>query len=139
MHETNDTPAHDEEKTDWERFLAMTPEEVTRAALADPDAQPLTPEQLARMRPIPRPKQIRQKLNNLTQRRFARLFQIPQADIEAWEQGEPLLDRCAISLLRIIERDPLAAACALNPHLEEQDIAKELGVDLVTRQHGDNA
>ncbi len=135
MHETNDAPMHDEEKTDWERVRAMTDEEVTRAALADPDAQPLTPEQLARMRRIPRPRQIRQNLNNLTQRRFARLFQIPQADIEAWEQGEPLLDRCAISLLRIIERNPLAAACALNPHLTEQEIALELGIELVEKKY----
>src|SRR5690242_17882902 len=97
---------HDAEKTDWKRVRAMTDDEVMRAALADPDAQPLTPERLARMRRIPRPKQIRQELSNLAQRRFARLFQIPQADIQAWEQGEPLLDRCAISLLRIIEHDP---------------------------------
>lgn len=87
MHETNNARIHDEEKTDWERVQAMTPEEVMRAALADPDAQPLTPEQLARMRPIPRPKRIRQNLNNLTQRRFARLFQIPQASIEASRLG----------------------------------------------------
>lgn len=135
MHETNDVPMHDEEKTDWERVRAMTDEEVLRAALSDPDAQPLTPEQLARMRPIPRPKHIRQNLNNLTQRRFARLFQIPQADIQAWEQGEPLPDRCAISLLRIIEREPLVAACALNPHVPEREIAEEIGVDLVERKH----
>ena len=32
--------------TDWERFDAMTDEEVTAAALSDPDAQPLTEEQL---------------------------------------------------------------------------------------------
>jgi putative transcriptional regulator len=131
MHDTNDPHMHDEMKTDWARVAAMTDEEVTRAALADPDAQPLTPEQLARMRRIPRPKHIRQNLNNLSQRRFARLFQIPEADIQAWEQGEPLLNHCAISLFRVIEREPLAAACALNPHLAEADIARELGLDLV--------
>jgi len=31
--------------------MAMTDEEITAAALADPDARPLTPEQLARMKP----------------------------------------------------------------------------------------
>lgn len=46
MHETNDPPMHDEVKTDWARFEAMTDEEVMRAALADPDAQPLPPERL---------------------------------------------------------------------------------------------
>jgi putative transcriptional regulator len=30
--------------------MAMTDEEITAAALADPDARPLTPEQLARMK-----------------------------------------------------------------------------------------
>lgn len=32
--------------TDWERIDAMTDEEVTTAALSDPDAKPLTEEQL---------------------------------------------------------------------------------------------
>jgi uncharacterized DUF497 family protein len=35
--------------TDWARLDAMTDEEVVAAALSDPDAQPLTPEQLAKM------------------------------------------------------------------------------------------
>jgi putative transcriptional regulator len=36
------------DKTDWARIDAMTDEEVVAAALSDPDAQPLTPEQLAK-------------------------------------------------------------------------------------------
>jgi putative transcriptional regulator len=36
--------------TDWARVDAMTDDEVVAAAQSDPDAQPLTPEQLARMR-----------------------------------------------------------------------------------------
>lgn len=36
--------------TDWERIEAMTDEEVTAAALSDPDAQPLTEEQLRKFR-----------------------------------------------------------------------------------------
>jgi putative transcriptional regulator len=35
--------------TDWARVDAMTEDEVLAAALADPDAQPLRPEELARM------------------------------------------------------------------------------------------
>ena len=42
------------DQTDWARVSAMTEEEVIAAALSDPDAQPLTPEQLARMRRAPR-------------------------------------------------------------------------------------
>ena len=39
--------------TDWERLAAMTDEEVTAAALSDPDAQPLTDEQLSKFRRLP--------------------------------------------------------------------------------------
>jgi putative transcriptional regulator len=43
-------------KTDWARLRAMTDEEVTAAALSDPDAQPATPEQLRNARRAPRAK-----------------------------------------------------------------------------------
>jgi len=39
---------------DWSGFDALTDEEVHARALADPDAQPLTEERLARMRRVPR-------------------------------------------------------------------------------------
>lgn len=42
------------DKTDWGRFDALTDDEVVAAARSDPDAQPLTPEQLAKMRRVPR-------------------------------------------------------------------------------------
>ena len=37
-------------ETDWARVNAMTDEEVLAAACSDPDAQPLGPEELAKMR-----------------------------------------------------------------------------------------
>jgi putative transcriptional regulator len=40
------------DRTDWARVRAMTDEQVTGAARSDPDAQPLTPEQLARIRRV---------------------------------------------------------------------------------------
>lgn len=40
-------------KTDWDRLKRMTNEEILEAALSDPDAQPLTDEQLAQMRRVP--------------------------------------------------------------------------------------
>jgi putative transcriptional regulator len=43
-------------KTDWARVDAMTDEEVMAAALSDPDAQPLSPEQLAKMKRVSRVK-----------------------------------------------------------------------------------
>ena len=42
------------DRTDWARVRAMTDEEVTAAALSDPDAKPLSPAQLAKMRRVPR-------------------------------------------------------------------------------------
>ena len=42
------------DKTNWARIDAMTDEEVVAAARSDPDAQPLTPEQLAKMRRVSR-------------------------------------------------------------------------------------
>ena len=39
--------------TDWERLDAMTDEEVTAAALSDPDAPPLSDDQLRKFRRLP--------------------------------------------------------------------------------------
>jgi len=39
-----------EGRTDWKRVSVMTEEQVVVAALADPDALPITDEQLSRMR-----------------------------------------------------------------------------------------
>ncbi|MCZ6676121.1 MAG: BrnA antitoxin family protein [Candidatus Poribacteria bacterium] len=39
-------------ETDWERFDQMTDREVTLDALSDPDAPPLTDEELKRMKPV---------------------------------------------------------------------------------------
>jgi hypothetical protein len=51
-----------EDKTDWNRLRAMTDTEVTAAAMADPDAQPITPEQLRTVRRVPRTKTLRRAL-----------------------------------------------------------------------------
>jgi len=45
-----------EDKTEWSRLLAMTDEEVTAAAHADPDARPMTPVQLQRAHRVHVPK-----------------------------------------------------------------------------------
>lgn len=38
--------------TDWEKLMSMTDEEIHESAMADPDAQPLTEEELSQMRPF---------------------------------------------------------------------------------------
>ena len=69
--------------TDWARLDAMTDEEVMAAALSDPDAQPLTPEQLAKMRRVSRVKVLRQRLG-MTQAEFAEAFHLPITTLRNW-------------------------------------------------------
>jgi putative transcriptional regulator len=72
----------------------MTDAEITAAALSDPDAQPLTPESMARMRLVPRTKTLRRVLG-LTQEEFAARFQVPLGTLRDWEQGRGEPDQTA--------------------------------------------
>jgi len=83
----------------------MTDEEVLAAALSDPDAQPLTPEDFKRMKRTPRAKIIRRALG-LTQEEFATRFQIPLGTLRDWEQGAAEPDQAARSYLKVIARNP---------------------------------
>jgi putative transcriptional regulator len=91
--------------TDWKRLKAMTDEEVMAAALSDPDAQPLTSEQLAKMRRVSRVKVLRQRLG-MTQAEFAEAFHLPISTLRDWEQRRSTPDAPARALLLAIERDP---------------------------------
>ena len=91
--------------TDWARLKAMTDEEILAAALADPDAQPLTPERLGKMRRVSRVKVLRQRLG-MTQREFAEAFHLPITTLRDWEQHRTTPDAPARALLLAIERDP---------------------------------
>jgi len=104
-------------KHDWSRADTMTDEQRHAAALADPDAQPLTPERLAGMKQRPRLKIIRRALG-LTQEEFATRFQIPLGTLRDWEQGAAEPDQAARAYLRAIAGDPVAVqrALAAAPH-----------------------
>jgi putative transcriptional regulator len=93
------------DKTDWRRLDAMTDAEVDAAARSDPDAQPLTPAELARMRRVPRVKAVRQRLG-MTQAQFAEAFHLPLTTLRDWEQHRSVPDAPARALLLAIERDP---------------------------------
>ena len=93
------------DKTDWARIKAMTDEEVMAAALSDPDAQPLTPEDLAKKRRVSRVKVIRQRLG-MTQAEFAAAFHLPITTLRDWEQRRSTPDAPAQALLLAIERAP---------------------------------
>jgi putative transcriptional regulator len=93
--------------TDWARLDAMTDQEIIDAALSDPDAQPLTPEYLTKMRRVSRVKLLRQRLG-MTQAEFAEAFHLPITTLRDWEQRRSTPDAPARALLLAIERDPEA-------------------------------
>ena len=90
----------------------MTDEEITLAALSDPDAQPLTDAQLARMQRVPLAKRLRWKLG-LSQDDFARRFGIPVGTLRDWEQHRSKPDQAAESFLKVIAANPKAVEKAL--------------------------
>ena len=92
----------------------MTDEEIHAAALSDPDNPPLTPEDLARMRPVPRTKTLRRALG-LSQEEFATRFHIPVGTLRDWEQGRYEPDAAARAYLKVIGRNPRAVVEALQP------------------------
>ena len=92
-------------KTNWTRVEAMTGEQALQNALADPDNPPLTDDQLARMRRVPDPQEIRQHLG-LTQREFAQQFQIALGTLRDWEQGARRPNSAAKAYLRVIAAAP---------------------------------
>ena len=94
-----------EDKTDWARLRAMTDEEVLAAAMSDPDARPLTDEQLRTARPVPRAKTLRRALA-LTQEEFALRYHIPLGTLRDWEQGRCDPDQPARAYLTVIAHDP---------------------------------
>ena len=91
--------------TDWGQLDAMNDDEAMAAALADPDAQPLSVEGLARMRRVSRVKALRQRLG-MTEAQFAEAFHLPITTLRDWEQRRTAPDARARALLLAIERDP---------------------------------
>ena len=98
---------------DWSRADAMTDEQVHAAAMADPDARPMTDEEFARARKVPRLKIIRRALG-LTQEEFAARYLIPLGTLRDWEQGAKQPDQAARAYLRAIAGDPVGVQRALH-------------------------
>ena len=84
---------------------AMTPQEIEDAARSDPDARPLTREDLSRMSRTPQAKIIRRSLG-LTQEQFSDHYQIPLGTLRDWEQGRTEPDQPARAYLEIIAYNP---------------------------------
>jgi len=86
-------------------FRYMTPAAVERAGLADPDARPLTRDDLKRMKRTPQAKIIRRALG-MTQEEFAARYRIPLGTLRDWEQGRAIPDQPARAYLTVIARSP---------------------------------
>ena len=93
----------------------MTHAEIRAAAKADPDARPMTPEQLRKARRVPRTKTLRRALQ-LTQEEFATRYRIPIGTLRDWEQGRCEPDQPARAYLTVIAHDPQGVIEALQAH-----------------------
>lgn len=98
-------PTNPPRPSDWTEFDKLTEDEIHAAALSDPDAQPATPEQLARARRVVRVELIRAKLG-LTQEEFARRFGLKLELVRGWEDRTLVPDAAAVTLLRVIWAEP---------------------------------
>jgi putative transcriptional regulator len=107
---TKKTPA----KHDWKRFDEMAEAQRHAAALSDPDAQPITPDNVRRMKRTPQVKVIRRALG-LSQEEFAERFHIPLGTLRDWEQSRKEPDAAARAYLTVIARNPEAVSDALQP------------------------
>jgi putative transcriptional regulator len=94
-------------KTDWSAVDKLTDDEIHAAALSDPDAQPATPEQLARARRTVNVQLIREKFG-LSQEQFARRFGLRLEMLRGWEDRTLTPDPAAVTLLRVIWAEPEA-------------------------------
>jgi|SRR5580692_7985219 putative transcriptional regulator len=83
----------------------MTEAEIEAAAMADPDARPMTPEEMAKARRVPRVKTLRRALG-LTQEEFATRYHIPLGTLRDWEQGRTEPDQPARAYLKVIASNP---------------------------------
>jgi putative transcriptional regulator len=101
-------------KRDWKRFDAMTEAQRHAAALSDPDAQPVTPDNVKRMKRTPQVAVIRRTLG-LSQEGFAARFHIPLGTLRDWEQNRKEPDAAARAYLVVIARNPEAVSDALQP------------------------
>jgi putative transcriptional regulator len=84
---------------------AMTDAQVEAAASTDPDARPMSPDEMRRAKRLPQVKTLRRALG-LTQEEFAARYHIPVGTLRDWEQGRVEPDQPARAYLKVIAQDP---------------------------------
>jgi putative transcriptional regulator len=92
--------------------LPPDPSQVIPEHLYENADAPITPERLARMKPIPRSKTLRRALG-LTQEEFADRYGIPLGTLRDWEQGRSEPEASTRSYLRVIAKNPEMVRLAL--------------------------
>ncbi|WP_309607017.1 helix-turn-helix domain-containing protein [Phenylobacterium sp.] len=93
------------------RLDAMTDEEITAAALSDPDNPPLTEEELDRMVEARFVRLVREG-TGLSQAKFAEAYQINLARLRDLEQGRTRPDSALRAYYAVIARRPdVVAEC----------------------------
>ncbi len=90
-----------------DRFDAMTPDEVERNAVGDPDNPPMTNDELTRLRSAVQVQAVR-RARDMTQAVFAETYNIALGRLRDWEQGRFVPDAMAQSYLALIHRMPHA-------------------------------
>jgi putative transcriptional regulator len=103
--------------TDWSRLDAMPAEERHAAAMADPDARPMTDAEWKHAPRVPQVRMLRRALK-LSQEEFAARYHIPVGTLRDWEQGRKEPDAAAKAFLRVIAREPEFVRMALSPTRE---------------------
>jgi len=100
----------------------LTDAEIESAALSDPDARPLSGDDLRRMKRTPQTKIIRRALR-LTQEEFAARYAIPLGTLRDWEQGRSEPDQPAKAYLKVIASDPEGVSTALAGNRQRKKLA----------------
>jgi putative transcriptional regulator len=92
-------------RIDWSALDAMTDTQRHAAAMADPDARPMTDEEWAAAPRVPRVSIIRRAFR-LSQQEFAEQYCIPIGTLRDWEQGRKEPDAAAKAYLHVIASEP---------------------------------
>jgi putative transcriptional regulator len=92
-------------RTDRRALNAAAEEALRAAAVADPDAKPMTDEEWEAAPRVPRVSIIRRALR-LSQQDFAAHYDIPIGTLRDWEQGRKEPDAAAKAYLHVIASEP---------------------------------
>ena len=83
----------------------LSEEFIEAAARNDPDNPPMTAQQLAKARHVPRVRTLRFTLG-MSQQEFAKRYRIPLGTLRDWEQGRTEPDEAARAYIDVIAHDP---------------------------------